>query len=179
MHKFYLLLWLNWLIGVALLTLASGFVLALVITFGFYLFSSAASFSQDVIQALGEIFRVTFFVSLNLTLLLALFIRLKFLFNRCFGGYKLQLMACNLSDTIEVIGYGDMVRVWRKWFMLMVWLVGSCMVVALGISTLLLSYESLFDWFSLYWLYGFIALSGYVSFMILSARCKKVRIVAC
>ncbi|MFA7501052.1 MAG: hypothetical protein WCY85_08630, partial [Sulfurimonas sp.] len=92
---------------------------------------------------------------------------------------ELKLLTCEGSDVIEVIGYGDLVKVWRKWLMLLIWLVGSAMILALIYTNLFTSYDGVFEWFSIYWLYGFILLSGYFSFIILSSKCKKIKIVTC
>ena len=54
--------------------------------------------------------------------------------------------------------------VWRKWFMLLIWLVGSIMIFALALTHLFTSYSGLFEWFDIYWLFGFILMEGYFSF---------------
>jgi hypothetical protein len=179
MYKFYFFLWLRWLLSVTFLTVVFALVASFFITLFFYILQGSATLDKEVFRALSDIFSFWFFICLNVTLLLALFIRLKYIFNQCHSGYSMKLMACNLSEELREIGYGDMVAIWRKWFMLMVWLVGACMIVALGITTLFLEYNSLFDWFSIFWLYAFIAISGYFSFIVLSARCKKVKILKC
>jgi hypothetical protein len=108
-----------------------------------------------------------------LTLLLALFRGVKYIFHSCNGGYRLELLYCEKEKShqaIEIIGYGDLVKVWRKWFMLMIWLVASQMIVAL------LFIE---EWFSIFMLYAYILIAGYFSFMIFTAKCKRVRVKKC
>jgi len=116
------------------------------------------------------------------TLLLALFSTLKSVFNNCHNGFKLELLHCpkeNEKEAIEFIGYGDLVKVWRKWLMLLIWITAVEMTLALVYTHLILSFESLFDWFNIYVLYIFILIAGYFGLMILSVRCKKVRLSRC
>jgi len=182
MGKFYLRLWFFWALRVILCSLFFAFVFALIITLVIYAKQGFSSLDKQSISALLEIFKFWFFISLNLSVLLALFRSIKYIFNRPHAGYMFKLKQCvkeNSSEYIEVIGYGDLVIVWRKWFMLLIWLVGSLMVLALIITYLFTSYTSLFDWFNIYVLYLFILLSGYFSFFILANRCKLVKIVKC
>lgn len=141
-----------------------------------------APITRELKQALFEITKFWFLILWSVTLLLFLFRTLKTIFNNCQNGYKLQLLTCSKegkTDVIEVVGYGDLVKVWRKWFMLIIWLVGAQMIIALLISYTINSYETIFDWFNIYVLYAFILLAGYFSFMILSVRCKRVKLVKC
>jgi len=61
--------------------------------------------------------------------------------------------------------------------MLLVWLVGSMVVFALVAMRIFTSYSGLFEWFNIYWLFGFILVAGYLSFILLGMRCKKIKIV--
>jgi len=180
MSKFYLELWLSWSLRVIFCSLFFAFVFALMITLGIYAKQGFSSLDKQSISALLEIFKFWFFISLNLAVLLALFRSIKYIFNMPHAGYMFKLKQCskdNSSEYIEIIGYGDLVKVWRKWFMLLIWLVGSLMILALIITYLFTSYTSLFDWFNIYILYFFILTSGYFSFSVLANRCKSVKIV--
>ena len=183
MSKFYLRLWFFWALRVILCSLFFAFVFAVIITLSIYAKQGFASLDKHIISALLDVFKFWFFISLNLAVLLALFRSIKYIFNSPHAGYMFKLKQCvkeeNSSEYIEIIGYGDLVKVWRKWFMLLIWLVGSLMVLSLIITYLFSSYESLFDWFNIYILYLFILLSGYFSFFILANRCKSVKIVKC
>jgi hypothetical protein len=137
------------------------------------------SLNTEVIQALLNIFKFWFVVFWSITLLLALFRSLKYIFNRCIYGYELKLYTCDTKELIEDIGYGDLVKVWRKWLMLIIWLVGSFMILSLAYTYMFTSYSGVFKWFDIYWLFGFILLSGYFSFIIMAARCKRVKVVRC
>ena len=94
----------------------------------------------------------------------------------------LKLKGCQKqsdSPYVAVVGYGDLLKVWRKWFMLLIWLVGSMMSIAFVVTYLFSSYETLFEWFSIYLLYFFIFIAGYLSFVFLPGRCKALKVVGC
>jgi len=135
-------------------------------------------------RALLTVFGFWFFLSWNFSLLIILFRSVKYIFNRCIHGYELKLLGCPSKENkeqgvISEIGYGDLVKVWRKWFMLMIWIVAAQMIVVVIMMKLLSGYENVFDWFNIYVLYIFILVAGYFSLIILSMKCKKVRIVKC
>ena len=173
MVRFYLLLWLFWLIRVVLCTLFTASILSLLVTFFIYVKQGFVTIDAVAFDALFDIWQFWFLISLNLALLFALFRSVKYLFNRCYSGFMLQLQGC------DIVGYGDLIKVWRKWFMLLIWLVGSLMVLALIATHLFTSYDSLFDWFGIYLLYLFIAMAGYISFILIVARCKSIKVVKC
>lgn len=88
-------------------------------------------------------------------------------------------MQCGTKEYINPVGYGNLVKFWRKWLMLLVWLSGAQMVVAVVISYMVDADISLFDWFSIYVLYLFIVMSAYISFVLIGQRCKQVSVVRC
>lgn len=137
------------------------------------------SLSSEVLDALLEIAKFWFPITWSLSLLLALFRSIKYIFNTCSGGYELKLYGCHENQSLEHIGYGDLVSVWRKWFMLIVWMSAAQMVLALAFTYALSDFEGVFEWFDIYWLFGFILLSGYFSFILLTNRCKRVKIKQC
>ena len=180
--KFYLYIWAWWALRLTLQSITSALAIALSITLYLYISQGMAPFTPELQEALLEITKFWFSILWNFTLLLVLFRTLKGIFNNCQNNYKLQLLTCpkeGVSEVIDVIGYGDIVKVWRKWFMLIIWLVGAQMIIALIVSYLFSSYEAIFDWFNIYFLYAFILLAGYFSFIILSVKCKRVEIVKC
>jgi hypothetical protein len=179
MSKFYLLLWLSWAARVSFCTLFFASFLAAFITFFIYANQGFATLSSEVLSALFEIARFWFSIAWSLTLLLALFRSVKYIFNTCIAGYKLQLYSCDGKEVIEHVGYGDLMKVWRKWFMLIIWMSAAQMILALAFTYMFSEYESVFDWFNIYWLFGFILLSGYFSFGVLANRCKRVKIKQC
>lgn len=186
MSKFYFILWLRWTLRLTLCSVVLATFFALFVSIYLYLSQGMPNLSSEVIDALFDIFKFWFSVLWSITLLLALFRGLKYIFNRCINGYELKLLTCksakdeNIDDEfIEVIGYGDLVIVWRKWLMLIVWLVGAFMILSLIYTNLFTSFNGVFEWFNIYWFFGFILLSGYFSFILLEARCKKVKIVKC
>jgi hypothetical protein len=138
--------------------------------------------NQEVYSALFDIFKFWFGVLWNFTILIALFRSLKYIFNSCYSGYKLILHTCqnkNNAEVIEYVGYGDLFKVWRRWLMLIIWLVGVQMILALIFTMLFTSFDAIFDWFNTFVLYAFILIAGYLSFILLSVRCKLVKVKKC
>ena len=179
MSKFYLLLWLNWVLRVTFYStlLACGF--SFFITLGLYFTQAMPSLSEEVLHALLDLFTFWFAIVWNFTLLVALFGSLKSVFNHPHAGYELKLLSCKRDEILEYIGYKDLIKVWRKWFMLLIWLVGSFMIVALAFTYLFTSFKGVFEWFNIYWLFGFVLVAGFFSFVMLGSRCKRARIQKC
>ncbi|MBA1432080.1 MAG: hypothetical protein FAF04_00455 [Epsilonproteobacteria bacterium] len=186
MQKFYFELWLAWALRVIFCSLVLAVFFALLTTAVLYLKQGMVSLNAEVQAALFDLFSFWFFLSLNIAVLIALFRSVKYLFNHPHAGYMLRLKKCSKDKSeeekeayIEFIGYGDLIKVWRKWFMLLIWIVGSLMILALVITYLFTPYKALFDWFNVYVLYAFILAGGYLSFIFMPARCKSMRIVKC
>jgi len=179
MRSFYFHIWLRWAARVTLESLAFGMGMAGGIVFFIYIKKGMPSFDAKVVGALGDLFWFWFPLSWSVALLLSLFRSLKYIFNRCIGGYKLQLLTCDAKEEIDPVGYGDLVRVWRRWLMLLIWS-GAVLIMLLALVMRFVFGESeLFSWLSIYVLYGIILVSGYASLVLLMARCKKTRIVRC
>jgi len=182
MNKFYLIVWLRWMWRLTLTSLLNAIIITLLIVLVLYIKEGMPPLSSDLNKALLDIATFWFAIVWNATLLLALFRGMKYIFNKPANGYELQLLICpkdGKSDVIEVVGYGDLVKVWRKWFMLLIWLVCVAMIFATVFSYFLLDTNTMFGWFNIYILFAFVLFAGYFSFMILSSRCKKVRIHKC
>ena len=179
MSKFYLFLWLRWAFRVTLASTALALFISFLITAFIYFKQDMPALTLDVYQALGDILKFWFPIVWSLTLLLSLFRSLKYIFNICIAGYKLELLSCNLSEKIEYIGYGDLLKIWRKWFMLIIWIIGAQMIFSLAFTYLFTEFSGVFEWFDVYWLFAFILSSGYLSFILLSNRCKRVKVVKC
>lgn len=179
MSKFFLLLWLRWAVRLTLCSTLLALLLSSLLTLFFYLSHGSLELTSEVYMALFDILKFWFVIFWSFTILLALFRSLKYIFNSCINGYELKLLSCDAKEYIEQIGYGDLVRVWRKWLMLLIWLVSALMIFALAYTYMLSSYEGLFEWFNIYVLYAFILISGYLSFILMSSRCKNVKIRSC
>jgi uncharacterized membrane protein YbhN (UPF0104 family) len=143
-----------------------------------YITQGMQTLHKEVLLALVEVFTFWFALFWNLAFLIALFRSLKFIFNSCYATHKLELYTCQKEQVFEV-GYGDLVKLWRRWIMTMIWLVGAQMIIALILTKLFSSYEDVFEWFSIYILYLFVMVAGFVSFTLLSSRCKQVRVRKC
>jgi len=180
MNRYYLLLWLRWMQRVTLCSIGLASVASMLITLFIYLSQvSIPSLDAEILKALFEVFWFWFTLSWSLALLIALFRSLKYIFNGCQAGYKLRLLSCDEKEVLADIGYGDLVKVWRKWFMLIIWLVASMMVISLGVTYLLSDYTSIFEWFNIFWLFTFVLVSGYFSFVLMISRCKRVELIKC
>jgi len=181
--KFYLILWLRWMFWLTFLSLSLAIAGAGFVTVIIYMKQGAVSLNREVYSALFDIFRFWFAIFWSATLLISLFLTLKNLFNHCYVNFKLILFTCPdkkmQSQQIEQIGYGDLVKVWRKWFMLLIWLVAAQVIVVFIFMKLFFNAGTLFNWFNIYVLYLFLLISGYFSFMILGVKCKKVKVVKC
>ena len=177
MSRFYFLLWWHWAVRVSICSVVLAVLISGVGTLFIYFSQGSKTLNEELLLALGDIFIFWFAIIWNLTLLIALFRSLKYIFYRCYAGYKIELFSCQKEKIFDV-GYGDLIKLWRKWIMLMIWLVGVEMVFSLVI-TKILSLENVFDWFNIYFLFGFILAAGYFSFVLLSARCKQVKVVKC
>lgn len=182
MLRFYTQLWLFWVLRMLFVTIVLTSAISLLITFILYLKEGMPKLESEIYRALYTIFSFWFLLLLNLTIPLALFINAKYLFNRCINGVSLKLLSCakdEKREVIETIGYGDLVKVWRKWLFLIVWNSAVLMLLSVAYSYLFTSNDSIFDWFNVYILYFFILISGYSSIVLLTSRCKSVRISKC
>jgi len=179
MLKFYFLLWLRWAARVVTCSVLLAYFFSIIITAIIYFNSSKLSIDADIFNALRDILEFWFPLVWSFTLLLALFRAIKYIFNTCINGYELKLLTCRDSKVINTIGYGDLVKVWRRWIMLIIWLVGAFMILSIIATILFTDFSGIFEWFSIYWLGAFILVSGYFSFILLGTRCKQVQVVKC
>ena len=182
LSKFYLFVWLEWFIRLTLSSIVYACVISFVVTTAIYYNQGMQSLNTEVYSALFVVFKFWFAPLWGISVLIVLFTGLKHLFNKCRGGYMLILHTCEKEEkpqVIETIGLGDIIKVWRKWFMLLIWLITAEMVISVAFSGIFSSSKSLFEWFNIYVLYGFIVVAGYFSFMILSSKCKRIGIRKC
>lgn len=160
-------------------SLLLGVFLAGVFVLMLYIKQGMPPLSGEILAALWDLFSFGFAFSWSLALLLFLFREMRGIFLHCHAGYRLELLSCKGDQVLENIGYGDLLKVWRRWFMLLIWLVGSIILLAVALRALISPDESFSEWFSIFWLSFFILLGGYFSFILLGSRCKKVRIARC
>jgi hypothetical protein len=135
--------------------------------------------NKDIFFALMSVFKFWFPIVWSMALLLSLFISLKYIFNSCDGKYSFRLLSCNALDEIDPVGYGDLIKVFRKFLMLIVWTSAIFVIVIFMFMKIFQGMDSLFDWFNIYWLYVFILISGYFSFILLPLRSKNVKVKKC
>ncbi len=179
MHKFYTRLWLYWAGRVTLETLLFAFAMALFVTLFFYVKKGAPALEEEVVGALWSIFAFWFKIVWAFAFLLVLFRSIKWVFERCYAGYRLRLRECATQRIIEEIGYGDLVRVWRRWFVTLVWIITLLSVIISALMHFLAGVDSFFAWFDIWVLYLLSMTGGYISFWLLGAFCKRVKVERC
>jgi len=179
MYKFFLQLWLRWAFAIILFSTLFASFISFIITIFLYLTNGISGLNSEIISGLKDIYLFFFPISFSLSILISLFLSTKYIFNRCYNKYKLELLTCSNKEVIKVIGYGDLIKVWRKLFSTMVWFTSIILIISLVFTTIFTSYTTLFEWFNIYFLLSFILLSGYISLIILSSRCKNVKISKC
>jgi|GEM_PF-619971 len=182
MFKFYLQVWLFWVFRMIVVSLILTLIASFLITLLLYLKQGLPPFNEEIYEAVLAIYNFWVLLLLNFTIPIALFINAKYLFNHCIDGISLKLLSCpkdSKGEIIDIIGYGDIVKVWRKWLLLIVWNTAVIMLISVVISYLFTSYESIFDWFSVYLLYTYILMAGFFSIVLLTSRCKSVRMSKC
>ncbi len=179
MYKFYLLLWVRWVSRLTICSVFLAMALSFFITIGIYFLKGAGNLDTTTLNALFDIWKFWVMVSWNLTILIALFRSLKYIFNNCLNGYRFRLFQCDAKDSIEFVGYGDLPKVFRRWLFSLIWLVASFVIISFIIGKLFLSIDNIFEWFNIYWLYMFLILSGFISFTLLPTLSKRVRLSLC
>ena len=179
MGRFYLRLWLAWVVRVSVESVAVAGVVTLVVVLFFYVHKGLAPIDAQVQEALWQLFVFWFWIVWSVTFLLSLFRSVKYFFGRCYNGYLLRLLSCDLKESIESIGYGDLLKVWRRWFMLLIWIVSVFVLVGSAIGRFLFFKESLFAWFGLGWLYLFVMGSGFFAIVLSISLCKRIKVERC
>jgi len=177
MNRFYILLWLKWFIRVSFCSILIALFISSAVTIYIFFKTSPDSLDGNVLKALFDIERFWFALSFNFAFLFVLFRSIKYIFNKKLDGYEYKLYNCSMQN-IDVIGYGDLIKVWRKWFFMLIWFSAVEMVIV-TIIFYLFGIDELFSWFNIYVLYSFVMIAGYFSFILLPSRCKRVRIVRC
>jgi hypothetical protein len=179
MRKFWFWLWWDWALWVSVssLLLAGGFDGLL--TLGIYISKSMPELNAQTLKALADIWIFWFGIIWSVTLLLSIFLSMKRFFNRCFDGYKLQLLTCKDSELIDIVLLGDIVKVWRKWLMILIWGVAAEILIVSVVRYVFGFGIGFWEWFSLFWLYLFLLIAALSSLPLMASRCKRVRLVRC
>jgi len=177
--RFYLFIWFRWVIRVVFCSVFLAAVLTSLLSIFLYFYYGATTLQNEVYNALLDIFGFYFSIFWSFTLLVALFRSLKYIYNTRCCGYEFRLYGCQDREFIEKIRYSNLIKVWRKWFSVLIWIVSSIVVVSIIIGKILFGFAELFEWFNIYWLGGFTAVGGYFSFIFLPLRCKQTKVVKC
>ena len=94
MFKFYLFIWLRWAFWLTVLSVSMAIIFSIIGSFGIYLFQGMPALDKDVIDALWNVFWFLSSPMWSFVLFIVLFIRLKYIFNKCAANYQFKLMAC-------------------------------------------------------------------------------------
>ncbi len=178
MRKFWLGLWTYWAVWLTLFSVSAGLFLAAMITFSLYLLKGAPSLEPEVVSALQEITLFWFGLTWSITLLIALFLVVRRLFYRCIDHRQLTLPECSGSGSIKKADLGDIIKLWRKWLMAIIWATAAQAIIII-VLRYLFGMADLLSWFSVYWLYLFVLIAGLITLPLMQARCKLVKVAAC
>ncbi len=178
MIRFYFLLWLHW-VGVLLLqSIGSAFLLTLIFVAWIY-FSKDVALNKDVIDALVSLFSFWFWVIWSATFVASLFFAFKSFFNHCYAGYVLKVIDCNSHVALEHIGYSDLIQIWRKWLMLLIWITAFFIIVLSILLYALFEIQTLFSWLNLTIMIVLAICSAFFALFFLRFRTQKIRVERC
>ncbi len=178
MRRFWLSLWTYWAVWLTLFSVTAGLFLAAMITLSLYLLKGAPSLESEVVSALQDITLFWFGLTWSITLLIALFLVVKRLFYRCIDHRQLTLTECSGRESIQKVGLGDIIRLWRKWLMAIIWATAAQAIIVI-VLRYLFGIPDLLSWFSVYWLYLFVLIAGLITLPLMEARCKLVKVGRC
>jgi hypothetical protein len=174
--KFWFKIWFFWALRFSLESVVFAAIFSSLISSAIYFLKGMPPLENDVVQALWKIFYFWFTIFWSVTLLLSLFRSVKYFFNHCYDGYVLKLFTCKGDEAIQIVGYADLSRLFRKWMISMMWSVSALMVLtSVGSYFNFASY----GWYDIYVLYLFILISGAITIPLIERRCKQVRLQIC
>jgi len=179
MRKFWFLLWWDWALWVSVSSLLFAGGLDGVLTLVIYISKSMPELDSETLKALADIWIFWFGILWSVTLLLSIFLSMKRFFNRCFNGYQLQLLTCTDAEVIDIVFLGDIVKVWRKWLMILIWGVAAEILIVSVVRYGLGFGIGFWRWFSIEWLYLFLLIAAFISLPLMGSRCKRVRLRRC
>lgn len=178
MRRFWLGLWLYWAVWLTLFSVGAGALLAAAVTLLSYFLKGAPALDLEILAALGEIAFFWFGLTWSLALLVALFLVIRRLFYRCIDHHQLTLQNCSGRESMNKAGTEHTLRLWRKWLMAIIWATAAQIIVVITVRYAL-GTEDLLSWFSVYWLYLFVLISGLMTLPLMEARCKVVKVQKC
>jgi len=179
MRKFWLLLWFDWVVFVTVSSLFFASIIDFILTLSIYILKDMPTLESETLNALGAIWMFWFSILWSGTLLLSIFLSMKRFFNKCYDGYKLQLLTCKDFEVIDIVLLGDIVKVWRKWLMVLIWAIATEILFVSVVRYFLGLGLEFWVWFNMGWLYLFILLAALSSLPLMAVRCKRVRLRTC
>ena len=154
-------------------------VLTLLVVLYLYVKKGMPYMSDEVAAALAEIFKFWFRILWSVTFLATLFRSVKYFFNKCYNRYALRLYSCDAKERIEPIDYADIIKVWRRWFMLLIWIVAIIIVFGVATVRIFSIANSVFSWLGLPVLYLFTIVGGFFAIVLTTSMCKKIKVERC
>lgn len=179
MRKFWLLLWLRWAVYVTLASTLVALILAIVVTSIIFVMKSNFVFDRLTFEALGTIIMFWMPIMWSISFVMTLLWSLKKLFNVCISGYELQLYDCDGKTTLSEIAIANLRKLWRKWLFALVWTSAALTIMSVLLVYIFHLHDTLFSWFSIYWLFGYVMVSGLITLPLMASRCKMVKVVKC
>ncbi|MDX1295028.1 MAG: hypothetical protein R3302_02100 [Sulfurimonadaceae bacterium] len=179
MRNFWFGLWASWALWLTVFSVTAGMIASALITLSLFVVKGMPELSDEVWLALWEIGRFTFPIAWSIALLIGLLLSVKRLFYRCIGGFEMTLQSCDGETLIEQPGVEDTLKLWRKWFLAIIWVVAAQVIGGVLLAYLFGSGESLMGWFSIYWLYLFVLVAGLATLPLMGIRCKMVKVRKC
>lgn len=179
MRKFWFFLWLRWAVYVSFSSLLVALLLSVLLTSAIFFIKSNLVFTEETLLALVDILKFWMPIMWSLSFVFTLLWSLKKLFNVCINGYQLQLYDCDGKTTLSEIAIKNLRKLWRKWLFALIWTSATLTVLSVLLVYLFTLSSSLFGWFSVYWLFAFVMVSGFITLPLMAARCKMVKVVAC
>lgn len=175
---FALRLWLYWLWWMLLYSVAAAAVADGAAVGVIYLLKGAPQLDTSVYGALEAIARVAFVPLWCAALLWAHLMVTRRLFSCCLGGKRLILLTCKGDERIYPVGLGDVLPIWRRFLMLIVWTVALEAVLVVGIAALFGGF-SITTHLSAPMLGVMSAFGALAALLVMLRRCKRIRITQC
>ena len=179
MTKFWLFLWLRWAIYVSVVSIIVGSVLASFVTLLLFFVKSHFLINTTTLVALYDIFLFLMPIFWSLSFVITLLWSLKKIFHICIYGFALELYDCDGKTQFETIAVKNLRKLWRKWLFALIWTSAALTVISVLLVYIFSLTPTLFGWFSIYWLYSFVLLSGLITLPMMAARCKMVKVISC
>ncbi len=178
MIDLYLRLWLYWLFWLFLYSLVAAVLVDMVLVGSIYLIKGAPSLDEQVRRALGSMVLTIFGPLWSMVLIGTQLIVLRRMMQRCFGGKRMILLTCKGDERIWPVGLGDVLSVWRRWVVLIAWMVMIETVLVIG-GRSLLGMSVIGGGLDIPTVGIMIVLAVSLSLPLMMIRCRRIRVSKC